>query len=85
MCSKHVAQLLVRTMPKHKNHTTVSCVTVGPTGLSSGANSGNNNNNDDDDEENNRNVLIGVLVPVIFILLVVVTILTIGIVFVVKR
>ena len=77
MCNKHVPQL-VRIMPKHKNHTTVSCVTVGP---SSGANTGNNN----DDEENNRNVMIGVLVPVIFILLVVVTILTIGIVFVVKR
>ena len=84
MCNKHVPQLLVRTMLKHKNHTAVSCVTVGPTGPSSGSNTGNNNNNDDD-EENNRNVLIGVLVPVIFILLVVVTILTIGIVFIVKR
>ena len=81
MCNKHVPQLLVRTMPKLKNCTTVSCITVGPAGPSSGANTGNN----DDDEENNRNVLIGVLVPVIFILLVVVTILTIGIVFVVKR
>ena len=84
MCNKHVPQLLVRKMLKHKNHTTVSCITVGPTGPSSGANSGNNNNNNDD-EENNRNVLIGVLVPVIFILLVVVAILTIGIVFIVKR
>ena len=85
MCNKHVPQLLVRTMLKHKNHTTVNCVTVGPTGPSSGSNTGNNNNNDDDEEENNRNVLIGVLVPVIFILLVVVAILTIGIVFIVKR
>ena len=72
-------------MLKHKNHTTVSCVTVGPTRPSSGTNTGSHNNNDDDDKENNRDVLIGVLFPVIFILLVVVAILTVRIVFIVKR
>ena len=78
--NQHVPQLLVRTFSKTKKHAIAYCVPVGPTSPNTGANTGKDSNDD-----NNRNVLIGVLVPVIFILLVVVTLLTIGIIIVVKR